>query len=60
MTRLVKVSQSSEKCQVKSKSEGWARWLTPVILATREAKIRRMEVQSQPGAETPISKIPKK
>jgi hypothetical protein len=24
-------------------------WLTPVILATQEAKIRRIEVQSQPG-----------
>jgi hypothetical protein len=24
-------------------------WLTPVILAAREAEIRRIEVQSQPG-----------
>jgi hypothetical protein len=24
-------------------------WLTPVILATQEAAIRRIEVQSQPG-----------
>jgi hypothetical protein len=29
----------------------WARhqWLTPVILATQEAEIRRIEVRSQPG-----------
>jgi hypothetical protein len=26
---------------------GW--WLTPVILPTQEAKIRRITVQSQPG-----------
>jgi hypothetical protein len=24
-------------------------WLTPVILTTQEAEIRRIEVQSQPG-----------
>jgi hypothetical protein len=24
------------------------RWLTPVILATQEAEIRRIEIQSQP------------
>jgi hypothetical protein len=24
-------------------------WLTPVLLATQEAKIRRIAVQSQPG-----------
>jgi hypothetical protein len=26
-------------------------WLTPVILTTQEAEIRRIEVQSQPGAK---------
>jgi hypothetical protein len=35
------------------------RWLTPVILATQEAKIRRIVVQSQPESKKdPISKIP--
>jgi hypothetical protein len=36
-------------------------WLTPLILATQEAAIRRTEVQSQPGQNSlqdPISKIP--
>jgi hypothetical protein len=32
------------------------RWLTPVILATQEAEIRRVAVRSQPGS---ISKVPK-
>jgi hypothetical protein len=27
----------------------WALWLTPVILATQKAEIRRIAVQSQPG-----------
>jgi hypothetical protein len=44
------------------KADGWARhqWLTPVILATSEAEIRRIEGQGQAWQtveETPISKI---
>jgi hypothetical protein len=36
-------------------------WLTPAILATQEAEIRRITVQSQPRANSsqdPILKIP--
>jgi hypothetical protein len=35
-------------------------WLTPVILATQEAEIRKITVRSQPsqGLGDPISKIP--
>jgi hypothetical protein len=33
----------------KSQSSAGHRWLTPIILATREAEIRRTTVQSQPG-----------
>jgi hypothetical protein len=36
------------------------RWLTPVILATQEAEIRTITVQTQPqhSPQDPISKIP--
>jgi hypothetical protein len=43
-----------------SYSQAEYKWLTPVILATWEAEIRRMVVQGQSGQivhETPISKI---
>jgi hypothetical protein len=36
-------------------------WFTPIILATQEAEIRRLMVQSQPqenSLQDPISKIP--
>jgi hypothetical protein len=36
---------------VSFKTDGFAghRWFTPVVLATQEAAIRRIAVQSQPG-----------
>jgi hypothetical protein len=34
---------------VKYKNEARHWWLTPVILVTQEAEIRRIEFQSQPG-----------
>jgi hypothetical protein len=40
---------------------GWALVVIPVILATHEAEIRRIKIQSQPGQNTsrdPISKNP--
>jgi hypothetical protein len=51
------------KCDIYFIKENYARyqWLTPVILATRKAEIRRTEVQSQPRqivSQDPISKKP--
>jgi hypothetical protein len=38
-----------KECGIKTLSIARYWWLTPVILATQEAKIRRITVQSQPG-----------
>jgi hypothetical protein len=35
------------KQNISSQAGRW--WLTPVILATQEAEIRRIEIRSQPG-----------
>jgi hypothetical protein len=45
---------------IKEKTKAGCRWLIPVILATQEAEIRRISVQSQPrenSLQDPISKI---
>jgi hypothetical protein len=45
----------------KEKKRAWRQWLTPVILATQEAEIRRIKIQSQTQtniSRDPISKIP--
>jgi hypothetical protein len=36
------------KCVTEKIVKSWCQWLTSVILATQEVKIRRMAVQSQP------------
>jgi hypothetical protein len=46
---------------LRSKPSARSQWLTPVILATQKAEIRRMAVRSQPWANSlgdPISKKP--
>jgi hypothetical protein len=40
----------------KELNEAWCWWLTPVILATQAAEIRRIEIQSQSRQIDPILK----
>jgi hypothetical protein len=51
----------SPRLFLKTRDPAGHQWLTPIIPATQEAEIRRMEVQSQPGQNSsrdPISKKP--
>jgi hypothetical protein len=42
------------------RSPCWHQWLTPIILATQEAEIRRIALEASPGksSQDPISKKP--
>jgi hypothetical protein len=52
---LVLNPHNSKKKKKKKKEEeeekSQHQWLTPIILPTQEAEIRRIEVQRQPGAK---------
>jgi hypothetical protein len=47
MNEWIPITEYYETTKKNNKSQ--ALWLTPAILATQEAQIRRMEVRSQPG-----------
>jgi hypothetical protein len=38
--------------RLKKEKTNWCQWITPVILDTQEAEIRRIKVQSQPRANS--------
>jgi hypothetical protein len=44
----------------RKRKQAEGQWLIPVILATQEAEIRRITVQSQPGQIVPGDPISKK
>jgi hypothetical protein len=46
------MAMSARPC-IKNKIQARQWWLTPVILATQEAEIRRTVVQSHPGQTVP-------
>jgi hypothetical protein len=47
------IGQGFEILQSQSKPISGCKWLTPVMLVTREAEIRRLTVQGQPVSKTP-------
>jgi hypothetical protein len=52
LLKLKKKKLRQEKCKkifIQKETTARCRWLTPVILTTQEAEIRRITVQSQPG-----------
>jgi hypothetical protein len=51
MQKKTKKTASRKKKEKKKKTAGYW-WLTPIILATQEAEIRRIVVQSQPKANS--------
>jgi hypothetical protein len=61
---LTYASQPHHRYSLPGKKSKWKaghQWLTPIILATQEAEIKRISVQSQPQANSlqdPISKMP--
>jgi hypothetical protein len=46
---ILEACERSAKNQNKKKSTARRQWLPPIILATQQAEIRRIMVQSQPG-----------
>jgi hypothetical protein len=60
---LIPKVKNQPKCPSTTEWIVWHRWLTPAILATQEAEIRKISFRSQPQANSsqdPISEKKKK